>query len=424
MFGEATALMVLLMLCAYTIACFVIYHKIFRVYYLGSVTRGIMGELVTCVIISTVLVGFTIYLWYIAVIILIIVTFILRKKYSGQAVQTAVTAGMVILIIFVAFAGIAVKKSKEDEKVAVIEEEEDYYVDDVNIETEEDINSGNVTVDGVFNTEEDDKEYISQIQEQAVSEQDYVTNHVIVIEENSPITFFDRPEEGVLKEEVLEQYGECDEKEEVVSETEWEYYDQVWFKGIQGGYGIMYDVSESKTVKLVKWSAESYEKEKCIAIVEDLIDYYEGKYGEYEKFYAAEQIPTYQWSLERELIQVDIALDQDIAYISSSVCSLLYMGDNQRSQEEYILPNSDFEYLTREDLEGMNDETCRYARNEIYARHGRLFQDQQMQDYFNSCSWYSGQIAPEDFQESVLSDIERYNRDLIIEYEQEMGYRD
>ena len=72
----------------------------------------------------------------------------------------------------------------------------------------------------------------------------------------------------------------------------------------------------------------------------------------------------------------------------------------------------------------MNDETCRYARNEIYARHGRLFQDQQMQDYFNSCSWYSGQIAPEDFQESVLSDIERYNRDLIIEYEQEMGYRD
>ena len=46
-----------------------------------------------------------------------------------------------------------------------------------------------------------------------------------------------------------------------------------------------------------------------------------------------------------------------------------------------------------------------------------------MQEYFNSCSWYIGEIAPEDFQENMLSDIEIYNRDLIVEYEKEMGYR-
>ncbi len=36
MFGEVVAGMMLLVMVAYTIACFIIYHKIFKVYYFGS----------------------------------------------------------------------------------------------------------------------------------------------------------------------------------------------------------------------------------------------------------------------------------------------------------------------------------------------------------------------------------------------------
>lgn len=74
-------------------------------------------------------------------------------------------------------------------------------------------------------------------------------------------------------------------------------------------------------------------------------------------------------------------------------------------------------------MEGFTAEQCRLARNELYARHGRLFDDEELQNYFNSCSWYQGSVSAEDFDESMLSEIEMANRDLIVEYEEEMGYR-
>ena len=74
-------------------------------------------------------------------------------------------------------------------------------------------------------------------------------------------------------------------------------------------------------------------------------------------------------------------------------------------------------------IEGLSKEECRIARNEIYARHGRMFTDETLQSYFDSKDWYDGYIEPEDFDESVLNEYETSNRDLIVEYETEMGYR-
>lgn len=97
--------------------------------------------------------------------------------------------------------------------------------------------------------------------------------------------------------------------------------------------------------------------------------------------------------------------------------------ESDAESSDYILENSDSQYLTRFDLEGLSANDCRLARNELYARHGRKFDSEDLQDYFDSCSWYHGVIEPEDFQESMLNDIETANRDLIVEYEKEMGYR-
>lgn len=90
---------------------------------------------------------------------------------------------------------------------------------------------------------------------------------------------------------------------------------------------------------------------------------------------------------------------------------------------EYILPDSNSRYLTKDDLAGLSKEECRIARNEIFARYGRKFNDEELQAYFDSCSWYEGTVAPEEFDDSVLNGYEKANRDLIVEYEQEMGYR-
>lgn len=90
---------------------------------------------------------------------------------------------------------------------------------------------------------------------------------------------------------------------------------------------------------------------------------------------------------------------------------------------EYILPESDSRYLEIADLEGMTADECRIARNELFARHGRLFDDEELQAYFNSKSWYMGTIEPDDFSDDMFNEYEIANRELIIQYEKEQGYR-
>ena len=89
---------------------------------------------------------------------------------------------------------------------------------------------------------------------------------------------------------------------------------------------------------------------------------------------------------------------------------------------EYILPESSTRLLERKDLENLSAEQCRLARNELYARHGRMFDDAALQSYFESCSWYQGSIPAANFSDTVLSEIEVKNRDFIVAYEKEKGY--
>lgn len=90
---------------------------------------------------------------------------------------------------------------------------------------------------------------------------------------------------------------------------------------------------------------------------------------------------------------------------------------------DYVLPDSSSRYLTMVDLAGLTADECRIARNEIYARHGRMFKDEGLQAYFNSFSWYVPTIPADAFQESMLNAYEIANRDLIVQYETLQGYR-
>lgn len=80
---------------------------------------------------------------------------------------------------------------------------------------------------------------------------------------------------------------------------------------------------------------------------------------------------------------------------------------------EYILSDSSTRYLTNADIASLSLEQLRLARDEIYARHGRKFQDKGLQAYFDNQVWYNGTIEPGRFNEKVLSDTERKNLDLI-----------
>lgn len=92
------------------------------------------------------------------------------------------------------------------------------------------------------------------------------------------------------------------------------------------------------------------------------------------------------------------------------------------SNDDYIIPVSNVRELTEKDLEALSQEELLKARNEIYARHGRMFDDSSLQAYFNSKTWYQEVYEPDEFPEDALSDLERRNAKFILDYEKEKGY--
>ena len=95
------------------------------------------------------------------------------------------------------------------------------------------------------------------------------------------------------------------------------------------------------------------------------------------------------------------------------------------AEEDYILPQSDSVYLTLQDIEGLTREELFYGRNEIYARHGRKFLDDNIQAYFNEKSWYTPLYEAEYFdahQYSFFNDYEKKNAEFILNYEKSKGY--
>lgn len=93
---------------------------------------------------------------------------------------------------------------------------------------------------------------------------------------------------------------------------------------------------------------------------------------------------------------------------------------------DYILPDSNQRYLTNKDLKALTKEKTALARNEIYARHGRSFQNKSIQAYFESKDWYEKIYEPEEFDAMgslLLNEYEMENIKRIIKYEKEKGYQ-
>ncbi len=100
-----------------------------------------------------------------------------------------------------------------------------------------------------------------------------------------------------------------------------------------------------------------------------------------------------------------------------------YQG-NSYNGDEYILPGSDREYIKSSDLKMLTDEELTLARNEIYARRGRIFKDADIRAYFMAQSWYEGTIDPDDFTEDMLSSLEKSNVQKIKAEEESRGMWD
>lgn len=76
---------------------------------------------------------------------------------------------------------------------------------------------------------------------------------------------------------------------------------------------------------------------------------------------------------------------------------------------------TDMKYYKAEDFADAPEVVIKLARNEIYAKHGYIFKDEDLNHYFNGCIWYTPECSAENFDDSVLNEYERANLKLLSE---------
>ena len=118
-------------------------------------------------------------------------------------------------------------------------------------------------------------------------------------------------------------------------------------------------------------------------------------------------------ALKEAQIQINIKEDGTYTVTSTDFSSASGTGTNS----EYYFADSDSRYLTEDDLKGLSKDDLAYARNEIYARHGYIFNDPGFNKYFNSRTWYVPRYTAEEFDDSVFNDFERKNIEFIKSFE-------
>ena len=102
--------------------------------------------------------------------------------------------------------------------------------------------------------------------------------------------------------------------------------------------------------------------------------------------------------------------------------NLEILSDAQKKQRNVALLPGDMEYfenkaLTEQMLHGLSLHELRLLRNEIYARHGRMFHADWLQQYFDFQPWYT---ADENFKDEELSGYDKQNVETIVKYENQI----
>lgn len=132
---------------------------------------------------------------------------------------------------------------------------------------------------------------------------------------------------------------------------------------------------------------------------------------------------AYNWWINKSQKTINRPLE------TSSITSSSQQA-NENSQEsansDYIIVGSDSRFISESELEGLTaDELC-LARNEIFARHGRIFTTDWIHKYFIGKSWYKEKYSPSEFDnvvDSLFNKYEKENIKIIKGYEKKMGYQ-
>lgn len=188
--------------------------------------------------------------------------------------------------------------------------------------------------------------------------------------------------------------------------------------------------------------AYSYNGEKLVEMANEELqgsDFYEVGHSMTEY---VDQLNTMGFSktaaavYDRDVLRV-CAADSGITFLSKILLHHSYLEEDKtwaydpyaymefvegkEAEDAYVLPESNEKELSADELRDLGEDRLRIARNEIYARYGRSFQDEALAQYFQKKAWY---CQSETIDDTVLSETELANRDLILQAEQNAALED
>lgn len=99
--------------------------------------------------------------------------------------------------------------------------------------------------------------------------------------------------------------------------------------------------------------------------------------------------------------------------------NLAMLNDAQKKQRKVALLPGDMELfenrtITEQALHGLSLHELRLLRNEVYARHGRMFRADWLQQYFYMQPWYT---PDQNFKDESLSGTDKLNVETIVRFE-------
>ncbi len=147
--------------------------------------------------------------------------------------------------------------------------------------------------------------------------------------------------------------------------------------------------------------------------------------------------PVYEMAGERQLAYTDgemfyMAVPTDVTcYLEDEAITKEYgemfqyvydMGDSIQihnrngvhyDPREYVFPMSDTCILDEGIIGAFDDNQLCLGEKEILARHGAMFERVYVQNHFDTCSWYQGKVAENEFDLSTLNEVEQKNLEII-----------
>ncbi|MCQ2094551.1 MAG: YARHG domain-containing protein [Bacteroidaceae bacterium] len=180
---------------------------------------------------------------------------------------------------------------------------------------------------------------------------------------------------------------------------------------VQVGFGIEYLDQDGNILDKVSANSGGYDSSECVALVK----LNSGKKGTIRFSVddsAAEAVSfriTSAYEDNGSLEKDDYSSNSDDMDTNNTA-----EGNATEETDEGNYPEASNRLLKEEEIAQYDKETLRFIRNEIYARHGYIFKDKELREYFEHRYWYVGEHTD---VSNMLSDIEIKNIELIKKLE-------